>query len=294
MKALQRIIIVLILLSPIIAGLLLVSGLGGALPGAPGSFKKIGLVRIEGVLDRSHAIVNQLRSFRTDQSIAGVLVRVDSPGGATAPSQEIFHEILQYQKQKKPLVVSMGNVAASGGYYISCPAQKIFANPGTITGSIGVILSIPLIQELTKKIGIEMRILKAGKFKDIGNIHRSMSTQERVQLQSLIDDTHDQFIDDVSMTRNIPRDSVVKLADGRIFTGRQALAVGLIDTLGGYEDALGYLRQSTGVQRTRVVERKESTSVFREWLVEEFVNIFPQMYPLVAPFCPHYLLTTEF
>ena len=246
MKNIQRVIIAGILLLPVLLGIviLIIGSLGGGKNLTGGGFKKLGLVRVEGVIDKSYDIVKQLRLFRLDNSIAGVLLRVDSPGGATAPSQEIFAEVSRFNK---PLVVSMGSLAASGGYYISSPASRIFADPGTLTGSIGVIMQIPLYQGLAKKIGVEMRILKAGKYKDMANSFRPMSDQERLILQSLLDDTHEQFISDVARSRGLEYDSVAAIADGRVFTGRQAIAVHLVDTLGGYEDALSFLREKTGL-----------------------------------------------
>ncbi len=293
MKNLQRILIVIILLLPVIIGLVLLSGVPAkVIPSA--SFKRLGLVRIEGVIFNSESIVKQLNAFRTDKSIAGILVKINSPGGATAPSQEIYKEILRIKEENKPLVVSMGDLAASGGYYIASPAKCIFADPGTLTGSIGVILTVPLYKDLANKIGIQMRILKAGKFKDIANNYRAMTDGEEQILQSLLDDTHNQFIDDVARARGINRDSIKNLADGRIFTGRQAQTLGLIDSLGGYLDALSYLRKITGSgPNARIIEKTEKLSNIREWLLESMVRIFPQLYSYFASYRASYLLNLE-
>jgi protease-4 len=292
-KNLQRILIVIILLLPVIIGLVLLSGVPAkVIPSA--SFKRLGLVRIEGVIFNSESIVKQLNAFRTDKSIAGILVKINSPGGATAPSQEIYKEILRIKEENKPLVVSMGDLAASGGYYIASPAKCIFADPGTLTGSIGVILTVPLYKDLANKIGIQMRILKAGKFKDIANNYRAMTDGEEQILQSLLDDTHNQFIDDVARARGINRDSIKNLADGRIFTGRQAQTLGLIDSLGGYLDALSYLRKITGSgPNARIIEKTEKLSNIREWLLESMVRIFPQLYSYFASYRASYLLNLE-
>jgi len=292
-KNLQRILIVIILLLPVIIGLVLLSGVPAKVtPSA--SFKRLGLVRIEGVIFNSESIVKQLNAFRTDKSIAGILVKINSPGGATAPSQEIYKEILRIKEENKPLVVSMGDLAASGGYYIASPAKCIFADPGTLTGSIGVILTVPLYKDLANKIGIQMRILKAGKFKDIANNYRAMTIGEEQILQSLLDDTHNQFIDDVARARGIDRDSIKNLADGRIFTGRQAQALGLVDSLGGYLDALSYLRKITGSgPNARIIEKTEKLSNIREWLLESMVRIFPQLYSYFSPYRASYLLNLE-
>lgn len=287
MRTFQRIIIAIMILLPILLGIALStsgdlknkhSSLGSA------GIKKIGLVKVEGAIFSSYDIVRQLRSFLDDNNIVGVLLRVDSPGGATAPSQEIYNEVLQFKKKKKSLVVSMGSMAASGGYYISSPAQKIFADPGTMTGSIGVIISTPQYDELAKKIGIEMRVMKAGKFKDILSPYRKVTESESNLMQSLLDDTHDQFISDVATARELPYDSIKAIADGRIFTGRQAVKYKLVDTLGGFEDALRYLKNTTGLsQKSKAVERKDRFDLFSELLTEELVHIFPQMIPFIHP-----------
>ncbi|HEX3020283.1 MAG TPA: signal peptide peptidase SppA, partial [Chitinispirillaceae bacterium] len=235
MKLLQRFLIITILILPVILGIFLLAGAHSPIPSA--SLKRIGLIKVDGVILNSENIVKQLNSFRNDKTIVGILLKIDSPGGATAPSQEIYREILRFKEAGKPVVVSMGSVAASGGYYIASPARCIYASPGTLTGSIGVILTIPLYKDLANKIGVQMRTLKAGKFKDIANRYRSMSDGETLIIQSLLDDTHNQFIDDVARAREISRDSIKAIADGRIFTGKQAKGLGLVDSLGGYLDA---------------------------------------------------------
>lgn len=240
------------------------------------SFKSIGLVQIKGTIVESDDYVRQIRSLRFDNSIAGVIVRIDSPGGAVAPSQEIYREMLRFRETSKPLVVSMGTVAASGGYYIASPGTKIFADPGTLTGSIGVIFTLPLFEELAKKVGIEFRVFTAGKMKDIGSPYRRMTEDEKKFIDELLKDTHEQFIDDVAAGRGMSRDSIARYADGRVFTGRQALSVHLIDTLGGYEDALDWLRKSTGLSKdANIVERKGTSSRLREWLRDETASLFP-------------------
>jgi protease-4 len=281
-------------LLPIVTGIVLVLKNGNRGQVSTSGFKRLGLVRVNGVISDSYDIVKQLRSFRRDNSIAGILLHVDSPGGAVAPSQEIYSELLNFKKEAKPIVVSMGNLAASGGYYVACPADKIFANPGTITGSIGVIMTVPLYKELAEKIGVQMRVYKAGKFKDIASPYRQMNQKEDQLMQAMLDDTHNQFIDDVADARKMNRDSLALIADGRIFTGRQALSVQLVDTLGGYEDALQYLRQYTGLgQNARVIERRERFSIIREWLVEEIIHIFPQLSGFTTPYSLHFLLSLD-
>jgi len=295
-RNIQRIIIAVLILLPILLGAILLTSSSSGKKNAIGSagIKKVGLVKVESTIMSSYETVRQLRSFLDDNSIAGVLLRVDSPGGAVAPSQEIFTEVMRFKKKKKPLVVSMGSMAASGGYYISSPATKIFADPGTFTGSIGVIISTPQYNELGKKLGIEMRVMKAGKFKDVLSPYRKVTEPESELIQSLLDDTHDQFISDVAVARDLPYETIKVVADGRVFTGRQALKNKLVDTLGGYEDALHYLKTRVGVsQKAKVIERRERLDIFSEWLAEEVVHIFPQLIHFVSPKGALYLFSFD-
>lgn len=292
MKNIQKVIIVGILLLPVILGAF-IAGRGSSTEASFGgsTLKKIGLVRVDGIIMDGEEVIKQLRSFRNDNSIAGVLLKVNSPGGAVAPSQEIYTEVLNYQQQNKPLIVSMGTVAASGGYYISSPAKKIFADPGTLTGSIGVIMTLPMYETLAKKVGVEIRTYKAGKFKDLTSPYKSMGASEQALLQGMLDDTHDQFIGDVATARNLPYDSIKLYADGRVFTGRQALKTRLVDTLGGYHDALRYLRHVTGLSdKAKIIERTDKTTLFREWLTEETVKVFPGLYTLISKPGPQFLM----
>ncbi len=288
----QRAAVVLLLILPVLAGLTLLLRQNRLSEGAVGTsaFKKLGEVRVEGPIMESESVVRQLQLLQEDRSVAGVLLRINSPGGATAPSQEIYQALRMFNKCGKPLVVSMGNIAASGGYYIASPAMRIFAAPGTLTGSIGVIMTIPMYQELARKIGIEMQTFKAGNFKDMASPYRSMTPAEKKMIQELLDDTHDQFITDVAEARSMEVDSLRKIADGRIFTGRQAVKAHLVDTLGGYEAALSYLRTVTGVgSSARVINKKESSLRMRDWLVEESVRFFPQLYRILSPIGMHCL-----
>jgi protease IV len=278
-KNLQKVIIVLIIAMPVLIGILLLigrEGTAGRSFSAAVPFKRIGLVQIYGEITESSDYVRQLRLLRLDNTIAGVLLRIDSPGGAVAPSQELYAEVARYKAQGKPLIVTMGSVAASGGYYIASAANKIFADPGTITGSIGVIFTVPMIEKLEKKIGLEIRTYKSGEFKDLGNMNRDATEAEKKLIQNLLDDTHEQFISDVARGRKIKTDSVRILADGRIFSGRQAVTVHLVDTLGGYEDALDYLRKITGVSsHSRIVVKRQRVSVLRDFLTEELTRFVP-------------------
>lgn len=290
----QKIIIICIIMVPVIIGIALFNRdfttPGGNIPFVAQG-KKIGLVKIFDIIYSSEDYVKQLQELRKDKSVAGVLVRVNSPGGGVAPSQEIFEEITRFKNEEKPLVVSMGNVAASGGYYISSPAIKIFANPGTITGSIGVIFQFPHYYNLLNKIGIKMTTIKAGKLKDVGNPNRDLTEKEIEFLQKLLDNTHEQFINDVSFAREIDIEELRKLADGRIFTGEQAFEAGLIDSLGGYSDALSYLREYLNLpEKTKVIEKKKRPGFLREALKEGLIKYIPFLNRKIVPAGCYFLL----
>jgi protease-4 len=298
MKNLQKWIIAAILLSPVLLGIILLLHKGDGTAGRSFSgtmpFKRIGLVEIRGTIIEGEEYIRQLQALRLDNSIAGVILRIDSPGGAVAPSQEIYAEVMRFRTDRKPLVVSMSSVAASGGYYIASPASKIFADPGTLTGSIGVIFTLPQYEELTKKIGIEFRVFKAGALKDLGSPYRAMTEQEKKFIDKLLRDTHEQFIADVAKGRGMSPDSLARYADGRVFTGKQAYEVKLVDTLGGYEDALDWLRLRTGLSRSAKVVRKMPTSSrFRDWLGEESSKLFPFLHQMRNPAGLYYLMSVK-
>lgn len=198
---------------------------------------KVGVIEVNGVIDSSRELIEHLVDFRDNDAIKALVLRVDSPGGGVAPSQELHEEIRKFAAIK-PVVVSMGSVAASGGYYIAVPAQRIVANPGTITGSIGVIMEFANLQELLEKIGLRSEVVKSGSHKDIGSPLRPMSAADRQILQAMIDDVHEQFVTAVAEGRQLEIVKVRAIADGRIFSGRQALAAGLVDELGNLQDAI--------------------------------------------------------
>ncbi len=198
---------------------------------------RVGVIEIKGTITSSMDTLKQIKEFRKDASIRALLVRIDSPGGSVGPSQEIYREIRR-TVETKPVVVSMGGVAASGGYYIASAGSYVIANPGTITGSIGVIIYFPNLRELFDKIGYQMTAVKSGKFKDIGNPAREMTPEEKELLQNTINETYSQFVRDVAKARNLPEQGVRQVADGRIIMGEKALDLKLIDDLGNFEDAV--------------------------------------------------------
>lgn len=205
-----------------------------------GSFgERVGIVEIRGIIDESESILRQIKTLREDESVRAVVVRVNSPGGAVAPSQEIYAGLVKLkQRTEKPVVASMGSVAASGGYYIACAADSILASPGSLTGSIGVLLEFPDLQEVLKKVGIGFEVIKSAEHKDIGSPFRRLTEKEREILQEMVDDVFDQFVEVVSSERELSCDSVLAFADGRIFSGRQAYNLGLVDRTGDFQDAI--------------------------------------------------------
>ncbi|HXW69617.1 MAG TPA: signal peptide peptidase SppA [Dissulfurispiraceae bacterium] len=218
---------------------------------------KVALVRVEGPIIEAKSAIDEIEGYLKDSSIKALVLRVDSPGGGVVPSQEIYDEVKRAAAQTK-VVVSMGSLAASGGYYISSPASKIVANPGTITGSIGVIMEVPNLKVLLDKIGVKTEVIKSGKHKDIASPFRDMGEEERAILQSVMDDVHAQFIAAVSEGRKMPVDKVREIADGRIFSGRQAIKAGLVDELGDLDYAIKAAAKMAGIKgEPEVVTKKE-------------------------------------
>jgi protease-4 len=215
---------------------------GGQFAEKPG----VGLVEVKGMILDSRETVRQLRHFMKKDHIKAVVLRVDSPGGVVAPSQEIYEEVKKFAAKKK-IIVSMGSLAASGGYYISAPATLIYANPGTITASIGVIIKLSNIEALMDKIGIKSTVIKTGKFKDSGSPVRELTAEDRAMFQSVIDSTHNQFIKAVASGRKLPEDEVRRIADGRVLSGEQALALKLVDRLGTFQDAIEEAGKLAGI-----------------------------------------------
>lgn len=241
---------------------------------------RVALIRIEGPIFDSKDTIDEIKDYMKDPSVKAVVLRIDSPGGAVAPSQEIYEEVRKAVVKKK-IVVSMGSVAASGGYYIASPATRIIANPGTLTGSIGVIMEIPNFQGLMNKLGIKTEVVKSGRHKDIASVFRSIGKEEREILQGVLDNVHEQFIKAVAEGRKMLREDVKKIADGRIFTGEQALAAGLVDELGNLEDAVKAAAKLAGIKgEPVVVSKKEKLSfinILRGTMPKELTDVFPSV-----------------
>ena len=228
---------------------------------------RIALVEIRGPITRAQDTVKQIIKYREDDSVRAIVLRIESPGGAVAPTQEIFDELRKTREKGKVIVASMGSVAASGGYYIACAADSIMANPGTITGSIGVIMEVPNAEGLFNQVGIGWQVVKSGQHKDIGSLSRSMTDKEFGLLQLVVDDVYEQFIEVVTRFRPLSREEVVDLADGRIYTGNQALPLRLVDRLGTYQDAIALAGRMAGLpDKLNVVRQRPKT--FFDMLME--------------------------
>lgn len=238
---------------------------------------RIALIRVEGVILDSQTTIEELKRFSENPSVKAIVIRIDSPGGGVVPSQEIYDAVKRVRsKNNKAVIASMGSVAASGGYYIAAATDRIVANPGTLTGSIGVIMETANVEGLLRKIGVEGVVIKSGKYKDVGSPLRKMSADERGLLQAVMDDVHKQFIEAVAEGRSLEIRVAQALADGRIFTGRQAKEAKLVDELGDLEDAIQLAAEVVGIEgEPKVVEPRRRFS-FREILDSKLGMMFPK------------------
>jgi protease-4 len=222
---------------------------GEGSPGLSLSGNQIASLTLEGVISDSRDFVDQLKDYGKRAAVKSVVIRINSPGGGVAASQEIYEAIKKFREEtKKKVVVSMGSVAASGGYYAACGADKIFANPGTITGSIGVIAEWYNYGDLLRWAKMQDVVIKSGTFKDAGSGTRPLTDEEKVYFQSLINNMYNQFVATVASSRKMKDEDVRKLADGRVYTGQQAKADGLVDELGTYQDAIDAAARIAGIQ----------------------------------------------
>ncbi|HWF59963.1 MAG TPA: signal peptide peptidase SppA [Nitrospira sp.] len=239
---------------------------------------RIALVRVEGVILDSQTTIGELKRFSENPSVKAIVIRIDSPGGGVVPSQEIYDAVKRIRsKNNKAVIASMGSVAASGGYYIAAATDRIVANPGTLTGSIGVIMEMANVEGLLQKIGVEGVVIKSGKYKDVGSPLRKMSADERGLLQAVMDDVHKQFIEAVAEGRSLELRAAQALADGRIFTGRQAKEAKLVDELGDLEDAIQLAAELVGIEgEPKVVEPRRRFSL-REILDSKLHMMFPKL-----------------
>ncbi len=237
---------------------------------------KIGVLEIKGVILDSKEILANLKRYVDDRNVKGILLRIDSPGGAVAPSQEIYSEIRKiHEAGKKKVVASFGNVAASGAYYVASAADRIISNPGSLTGSIGVIMEMTNIRELLDKIGVDRYVIKSGEFKDVGSITRPMSERERQLIQGVIDDVYMQFVEDVAKGRKMDVEKVKQIANGSIFSGRQALGLGLVDQLGTFRDAVKLLAELSDIEgEPRLIYEKKEGPSWLDYVAEGVLRKF--------------------
>ncbi len=250
------------------------------------SQEKVGVVEIKGIISDSRTILKQLDDFRDAPDIKAIVLRINSPGGAVGPSQEILREVEKIRGKKK-VVASLGTLAASGGYYIACGADLIMANRGTATGSIGVIMEFTNVEGLTKKIGLDFFTLKSGRYKDVGSPFRPMTPEEKEYMQHLLDNIYQQFLGDVSRNRKIPLEKLRPLAEGKIYTGEEAQQLGLVDVFGNLEDAIEKAGRLGGIRGKVEAAYPPKESTFLRYLVggdteETLANLTAFTYPQPA------------
>jgi len=246
----------------------------------------VGIVELKGLIVSSEQTLKHLTEFRHDPNVKSVVLRIDSPGGSVGASQEIYKEVMR-TNEVKPVIASMGSMGASGGYYAALGAENIIANPGTMTGSIGVIVKFPNLEGFFEKIGYRSEVIKSGPLKDVGASNRPMSEEERKLMQDLIDNVYGQFVRDIAAARGMEEDIIQELADGRVYTGEQALEVGLIDSLGNFTDAIIIAADMGGldVEDPRLIYPKvdRKFSLFNLLTnAESFVDNFVPLYPILS------------
>lgn len=239
---------------------------------------KVALLEVDGIISGSEGIIEQIRRHIENQTVRAFVIRINSPGGGVAASQEIYEEIKKIrQVHEKPVVASLSTVGASGGYYIAAAADKIVANPGSITGSIGVIIQIPNLSDLLQKVGIRSVVIKSGPYKDMASATRDLTVEERQLLQQVIDDIHDQFIQAVAEGRGLPRERIETVADGRILSGRQALELGLVDQLGNLQDAIETAARMGGIPgKPQIVQIEEREFSLLRFLLGSTATVWGQ------------------
>ena len=242
--------------------------------------QKVAVIDVTGIITKSDATIKLIHAYRDDPSVKAIVMRIDSPGGSVAPVQEIYTEL---EKIEKPIVASMAGSAASGGYYIACAADTILANPGTLTGSIGVIMQFTRMKGLYDKVGLEHQVIKSGQFKDTGSPFRTLTEAEQAVLQATVDDVYNQFVDTIAEARGhlLTRTEVVELSDGRIFSGKQALDSKLIDQLGNLPDAIKIAGELGGIEgKPKILRKEKRVSLFEQLVGIKQMPAFDEMFSL--------------
>jgi len=239
--------------------------------------ERIGVIEINGpIVDSQHSI-NDIKLFRDNKAVRALVIRINSPGGGVGPSQEIYREIRRTMEHKK-VIASMGAVAASGGYYVASAADGIVANPGTITGSIGVIMGYTNFEELMDKIGLKAVVIKSGEYKDVGSPTRPMTDREKNLLEAVTQDIHQQFVGDVAQGRQMEIAAVDAIADGRIITGEKAQALGLVDRLGNFQDAVQWAGELAGIEGDpEILYPKKEKIPFLQYFIESALQLWTDM-----------------
>lgn len=247
---------------------------GGGEYTSSGSGDKIAVVEINDVIVSSENTVEQIKKFREDKSVKAILLRINTPGGGVAASQEIYEEVKKTRDSGKIIVVSMGAIAASGGYYIAVGSSLIVSNPGTLTGSIGVIAQFISIKDLAEKLGINQTTIKSGNLKDAGNPFRQMNDTDKAYFQDVVDNSFMQFLDVVAKERKMDKETLLKYANGRVFTGLQAKEYGLVDSLGTFEDAIRITSRMAGIEgEPRIIRERKKFSFFEELMGSKIEDV---------------------
>jgi protease IV len=229
-----------------------------------GSGDKVAVVDLKGVIASSDEVVRQMKKYKNNSSVRAIVLHIDSPGGGVVASQEMYEEVRAVRDGGKPVIVSMGSLAASGGYYVAVGGSYLVANRGTLTGSVGVISEFLQLKDALDKLGIGVKTIKAGKLKDAGSPMRAMNDDDQKYFQALMDDVHRQFIDVVARERKMDVEKVRELADGRVFTGEQALQLGLVDTLGTFEDAVRIAAVKVGIKGEPAIVKERKRQMWYE------------------------------
>ncbi|MCG2715264.1 MAG: signal peptide peptidase SppA [Candidatus Marinimicrobia bacterium] len=241
----------------------------------------IAVVDIKGVIVSAEKIAGQLIKYSQRSNIKGIIIRIDSPGGGSAAFQEIYREIRRVRESGIPVIASIASVGASGGYYAALGATKIMANPGSIVGSIGVIVDFPVAVELLNKIGIDVQTVKSGQYKDIGSPYKEFTREDEKQLDFVVQDIFDQFVTTIADERGLLKKELLKISDGRIFTGSQAKELSLIDTLGTFEDAVLMIAEMAGIQgRPKLVFSQKQKKTLFDILFSDIEEVISLITPI--------------
>lgn len=267
-KLVTIIVLLFIVIPSIIGGLMMASK--EVVGTQPFDKNVVAVVEMTGVIEESKDVIEELYKQANDKKVEGIVLRVDSPGGAVAPSQDVYSAVMRL-KDRKPIVASMGSLAASGGFYSAIGASKVLAQPGTMTGSIGVILQIPNFTSLIHTVGVDVVTIKSGKLKDAGNTFRPMTEEERAYLEKTATTVHEQFIEDIAKARNVPLEKVREFADGRILLGNEAKALGMID---GYGDIYDAARLVFELKGKTLQPGENPTLIYPNDKLKEFKKIF--------------------